>query len=150
MKNLMTEIYKLKEVKEKLEADSASIAEELKTVNSQIDLLLKDLLDSFKKSDVNKLEFDNLVAEKFTKESIAYTSDADVVNYLKEKYAGKHIKTKITENLDKNSLKKAIKTDTELAEALEAMLVKTSTEYVVVTTAENHAKMLEHINEQSS
>ena len=56
--------------------------------------------------------------------------------YLGEKYNGQYIKTKVTENLDKNALKKAIKTDMALAEALESMTVKSITEYVVVTDVE--------------
>ena len=86
-----------------------------------------------------------LFATVITKTNIGYSSDADVIAKLKGAGYAQFIKTKTTEALDKNPLKKEIKANKELEGLLSTLIVKTTSSYVVVTTEENHAKMLEHI-----
>ena len=125
---------------EKLKAEIDAIEDQLQTQNSQILAILKEL----KKDEV--LE-EGLYANLFSKEAIGYTSDKDVIAWLKANGYSSFVKSKVTESLDKNPLKKAIKADPKLAEALAGMTVRSTTEWVVVTDEENHAKMLEHIRE---
>lgn len=148
IKGLMQAVNTLKKTKQEKEDAEAILKAEIAYLDDQIKLLSQDLLTelTIDNQKVFVWEEADLVAEKFTKEAISYTSDSDVLQYLKENYNGQYIKTKISEALDKNALKKAIKADVTLASALEAMTVKTKTEYVVVTTSEKHALMLEHIN----
>lgn len=152
IEELMYEIFRLKKAAALVEASVADLKKIVADDNMQIDRLSLQLLNELTANNMTTYDWaaENLVVEKFVRENIAYTSDEDVLNYLKNNYASQYIKTKITESLDKNALKKAIKTDTKLSEALESMTVKSSTEYVVVTDSENHKKMLEHINEQKS
>ena len=55
--------------------------------------------------------------------------------------------TKTTTSLDKTVLKKDLKVDASLKEDLKDFVGDRVVEYVTVTTAENHQKMLEHIEE---
>ena len=150
IENLMQEIYKLKTITKQKADTLTALKEEITKDEAEIEKLSTELLEEFKNSDMKVYKLDSIVAEKFTKESVGYTSEADVMLYLKEKYQSNYIKTKITESIDKNALKKALKADTILAEALDSMTIKTATEYVVVTDVENHQKMLEHINANSN
>lgn len=152
IEELMYEIFRLKKAAALVEASVADLKKIVADDNMQIDRLSLQLLNELTANNMTTYDWaaENLVVEKFVRENIGYTSDEDVLNYLKNNYASQYIKTKITESLDKNALKKAIKTDTKLSEALESMTVKSSTEYVVVTDSENYKKMLEHINEQKS
>lgn len=150
MEELVKEIFDLKNQKEKMETELQEKETYYKAIisdlDSKIQLKEKDLLTAMKTLDNKEVEVDNLVATYFSKENVSYTSDSDVLNYLKENNYTTLINTKTTESLNKNALKKALKTDLDLSKALEKLTIKIVTEYVVVTTKENHIKMLEHID----
>lgn len=152
IKVLMQEIYRLKTEKKEKEEALAVIKAELEKLDAEIEPLSLALLSEFNLDNQEEFnwEEEKLIAKKFSKENIGYTSETDVLNYLKDKYNGQYIRSKLTEALDKNALKKAIKTDKELAASLESMTVKSVTEYVVVADAESYKLMLEHINEAKS
>lgn len=143
--NLMTGIYNLKKTKEEKEATAAALSTEISNLDTEIETKSAELLAEVKAAGITEYSFENLFVNKFERENVGYKSEADVLKYLKENYNGQYIKVKTTESLDKNPLKAAIKADSVLAKALEDMTVKTVTEYVVVTDADNHIKMLEHI-----
>lgn len=149
IEKLIQEIYGLKVVKKQKKESLEQIKLDIERLDNKIETLSQELLEEFKNNNLPRYTLDdkNLIAEKFSKENIGYTSDSDVLNYLKTNYNSQYIKTKITESLDKNALKKAIKTDSVLAAALQSMTVKSVTEYIVVTDTENYKRMLEHINE---
>lgn len=150
LNELMRIIYNLKREKENAERVIAGLKLKISGLDENIDSLSSTLLREMQSSETKELKIDELVATMFKRENIGYKSDEDVLKYLKENYGGKYIKTKITESLDKNNLKKAIKTDAALAKALEDMTVTNVTEYVVVTNQTNTQKMLEHINESTN
>ena len=143
IEKLIEEIYKLKQSiaakEDAITALKANITEE----SAEVEKLSAELLSELKSSNtrVYELADKQLVAEKFARENVGYTSESDVLNWLKTNLNGQFIKTKVTESLDKNAIKKALKTDQVLEEALSDMTMKTVTEYVVVTTFENRAKM---------
>lgn len=142
------EIFDLKNQKSEISKQIEDFKKQSTEIDKNITELEASLLALMKQcEDTREFEIDDIVSTRFERENIGYTSDADVLKYLKEKYNGQYITTKVTEALDKNALKKAIKTDMSLAEALHSMTVKSITEYVVVTDVENHKLMLEHINE---
>ena len=144
---LMELIYEKKQVKEYLESQIASAKTNMDKLDTEISSLSEELLAELKAGEVSEYINNGLFANVFAKENIGYTSDEAVLKYLKENNYSEYVKTKVTESLDKRPLNKALKTDKKLAAALEAMTVKTTTEYVVVTNEENHQKMLEHIEE---
>lgn len=151
----MTREENIKRIAEiqKQEADIDSKMEELKaqkeSLTSEKESLKNEVLTDLKTSDLLEVEVDGLFANVFHQENIGYTSDADVIKYLKDNGLNQFIKVKTTESLDKTPLKKEIKSNAELAEALGRMTVKTVTEWVVVTETENHTKMLEHIDKNT-
>lgn len=145
MENLIKNIHSAKEKRDSIEKQINDLKAELDQIDNYIEECSNDLLKQMKSSETKVLEVENLVAETFSKEDVGYTSDKDVLEYLKSNGYNQYIRTKVTESLDKNPLKKAIKTDEALAKGLDNLTIKTLTEYVVVTTKENHQKMLEHI-----
>lgn len=143
---LARKIFWLKKDKSIIDKQMEELKAQGKNIDEEISNLGKLLLEHMHNGDVREFEIDGIVSSMFNRENIGYTSENDVLNYLKKEYNGQYIRTKVTEALDKNALKKAIKTDEVLAKALESMTVKTVSEYVVVTDVENHKLMLEHIN----
>lgn len=70
-----------------------------------------------------------------------------MLNYLKDNNYKNLITVKTTESINKNALKKELKTNENLQKALDNLTIKSITDYVVVTSKENHEKMLEHIEQ---
>lgn len=151
-KNLViSDIYELKELKKQLEDVVANIKSSITSIDSKIESKEKDLFNIMKTSEIDvDTDVENVVAAIFKKENIGYTSDTAVLEYLKSIDRSDLIKVKVTESLDKVALKKAIKADASLSESLDSMMIKSITEYVVVTSSDNYQKMLEHINEGSN
>lgn len=147
MKNLIQEIYNLKTHKELIESQITEFKNTLTDIDEQIDEKEKVLLQRLTAENLDEVEYDNLVGLKQSRKNVGYTSEVDVLNVLKSSYDGKYVKTKITESIDKNALKKALKDDAELKVNLAPFVLEGVTEYVVVTTKENRERMLEHIND---
>lgn len=151
MENIVKAIFELKKEKEIIDNQLIDFKSKATELDNQIKAMSTELLEGMKSfDDIKEFEVDNIIASRYQRETIGYTSENDVLAYLKENYKGQYINTKVIETLDKNPLKKAVKTDDVLAKALESMTIKTITEYVVVTDVENHQKMLEHIKESKN
>lgn len=144
-KTTMVDIWSLKQEKEDLEKQKADIDTRIKELEQAIDEKSTTLLEDMNSSNLDTFEDGDLVATKFSKDNVGYKDENEVINYLKENGYGKFVKVK--ESLDKTPLKKELKGNASLNEALNSMLVTTTTSYVVVTTKENTEKMMAHINE---
>lgn len=90
---------------------------------------------------------ENKLVRRFHKTTTGYTNENDVIKWLKDNSKSDLIKVKTTESLNKNELKKQLKSDTTLQEGLKPFILNGTTDYVVVTDKDNYEKMLEHINE---
>jgi len=97
--------------------------------------------------DDKPIEKDDKVAIRMHRPNVGYTDESAVIKWLKENFNGKLVKTKITESLEKNPLKKELKTNQKLIEGLKPFIVNSVTDYVVVTNKDNYQKMLEEIKE---
>lgn len=144
---LIKEIFDLKNQKKELEDKQNFYKEEISKVDTEIQLKEEALLNAMKDTKQTELVVNDIYATYFSKENVGYTSEKDVLNYLKENNYTTLITTKTTESLNKNAIKKALKEDAILNEALKNLTTTTLTEWVVVTDKENHEKMLEHIEE---
>ena len=144
---LIKEIFDLKNQKKELEEKQNYYKEEISKVDTEIQLKEEDLLKAMKDAKETELVVNDIYATYFSKENVGYTSEKDVLNYLKENNYTTLISSKTTESLNKNALKKALKEDVNLSNALKDMTITSLTEWVVVTDKENHEKMLEHIEE---
>lgn len=145
---LISDLYELKQLKKSLEDVVVNIKSSIDSIDLKIEAKEKLLMEYMKQSNIEvDSEVENLIAAIFKRENIGYTDEVEVLNYLKSTDRSDLIKVKTTESLNKVALKKALKTDSALAEQLDGMTTKTVTEYVVVTTLDNYNKMLEHINE---
>lgn len=147
MQELIKEIYQLKRQKEDIDNQIAALKAQASELDKNISDKANTLLEAMKTNNIHEIEADDVKAGWFTKENISYTSDSDVLDYLKKNNYNEYITTKTTESLAKNPLKKAIKTNQQLAEALASMTVHKVTEYTVVTSKENYEEMLKHIDE---
>lgn len=87
-------------------------------------------------------------ANLMRRESLSYDDPDAVIGYLEAN--GRPELVRVRKELNKVAINKAIKTDGELAKGLAGMASKKVTEYVVLTDAEGHAKMLEHLGKGPS
>ena len=126
---------------DKLTKQKEQVDKELKERNATIEAYKKQLLPLLESSD--PVEYNNLVAQKMIKKSPGYSDEDAIIAYLQKFYDGQFVKT--TYSINKNDLKKELKTNTTLTETLKPYMGEKVTEYVVVTTKENHIKMLEHM-----
>lgn len=142
--SMQNEIANLKAQIEQLQAQMASKTNEVENAKAT---LLAQMRDEGLE-DYHDEEHD-LFVTMFNKVSIGYSSDSDVIAKLRGTEFAKFIRVKTTEALDKNPLKKEVKSNAKLNELLKPLIVENSTAYVTVTTRENHTKMLEHIEENA-
>ena len=136
--NAQLKVAELDSEIEKLKAEKAEVENQMKSYSDE-------LMSNMKKDNLTELTEEGLYANYFSKENVSYKDEKQVLDYLKNNGYSNLIRLKTTESLDKTPLKKALKTDSKLAEALNELTIRTTTEYVTVTTEENHTKMLEHI-----
>ena len=128
MEELIKQIFHLERSKKDREEELAKLKEDISNLDILIQEKKKLLLDAMKEAKSFEITTDDIVASYFSKENISYTSDKDVLDYLKQNNYNDLITTKTTEALNKNALKKALKTDNTLNEVLENMTIKSLTE----------------------
>ena len=150
MQELLTEIHALSEQKAILENTLNELKNQIAALDIEINNRKSELEMQLKISGINEIEYDNLVAFIQTRNTTGYKSESDIIRILKESRDSQYIKTKVSESIDKNALKKALKTDSELTELLDPYIQKGTSEVLIVTSVENKIKMLEHINESNS
>ena len=147
MNDLIRQIFELQNQADAWEQKEKEAKEQKENILKQISDKKQILLESMKNENIKQISLEDVFADMFSKENVSYTSEKDVLKYLKDNNYNDLITVKTTEALNKNNLKKALKTDNVLAEALQSMTIKSLTEWVVITDKENHEKMLEHIEE---
>ena len=148
--DLIKYIFKLEKAKKKSEDEIKRLEEDVEDLEDEISIAKDILFDKMKQDKNEMIETDNnLVAQFFAKNEFSYGDEKALLNKLKEMELNQYIKvtTKITTSIDKNALKKDLKDNKKLKESLKDFVGDRVTEYVVVTTKENHQKMLEHIEE---
>lgn len=140
-------VYELKTKQEEIQAKQEELKQQLNDLAQEQETLSNEILVEMKTNNVSEQDTDNLVAQYFSKNEFSYGDEKLLLAKLKELSLDKFIKTvtKTTTSIDKNALKKAFKTNDSLREQYKDFYGTKLTEYVTVTTEENHAKMLEHI-----
>ena len=137
---------------EALENQKKELEEKLKAINSERDEVYSDLLIEAKNARIKDEKLNDLFLTYFCKEDVTWLDDAGLLKKLQENGATEFIKvvTRTATSIDKNALKKAFKTNQSLKEEYKAFYGNKLTEYVTVTTEENHKKMLGHIEENKN
>lgn len=135
----LVKIYNLQVQKELLEKQLAEIEKEITTEKT----IAEKELDLKGIKEYSELGF---YINKFSKSTIQYKDEAEDIKLLSEQYNGRFIKNKLSQSIDKNALKKELKTNIELKEKLDTQLETKVTSYVVVTDSLAHKLMLENIN----
>lgn len=141
-------VYELKTKQEEIQAKQEELKQQLNELAQEQEKLSSEILVEMKTNNVSEQDTDNLVAQYFSKNEFSYGDEKLLLSKLKELSLDKFIKTvtKTTTSIDKNNLKKELKVDANLKETLKDYVGDRLVEYVVVTTKENHEKMLEHID----
>ena len=142
-------VYDLKMKQEEIQAKQEELKQQLSELTQEQEKLSNEILVEMKTNNVSEQDTDNLVAQYFSKNEFSYGDEKLLLSKLKELSLDKFIKTvtKTTTSIDKNNLKKELKTDADLKETLKDYVGDRLVEYVVVTTKEKHERMLEHIEE---
>lgn len=141
-------VYELKTKQEEIQAKQEELKQQLNELAQEQEKLSNEILVEMKTNNVSEQDTDNLVAQYFSKNEFSYGDEKLLLSRLQELSLDKFIKTvtKTTTSIDKNNLKKELKVDANLKETLKDYVGDRLVEYVVVTTKENHEKMLEHID----
>ena len=141
-------IKRIHELQDSIKEKENAIAE-LKAgvaiLDNELDTLNDELLHEMISNGNKEIKVDDLVASYFCKNEFSYGDEKALLQYLKDHSMSSYITTKITESINKTALKKDLKTNQELKESLNNFVGDRQVEYVVVTTEENHQRMLEHI-----
>ena len=147
--NLINDIYSMSQEIEEKTQQMAKLKEEIEVLTASVDVNKDSLLTLMKEDGDVELYGDDLVAHYFKKSEFSYGDEKALLSKLQEMNLNQYIKvtTKTTTSIDKNVLKKDLKIKEDLKESLKDFVGDKVTEYVVVTTEENHQKMLEHIEE---
>ena len=141
-------VYELKTKQEEIQAKQEELKQQLNELAQEQEKLSSEILVEMKTNNVSEQDTDNLVAQYFSKNEFSYGDEKLLLSRLQELSLDKFIKTvtKTTTSIDKNNLKKELKVNADLKETLKDYVGDRLVEYVVVTTKENHEKMLEHID----
>ena len=150
VESLIKYIFEFENEVEKKEQAIKDAQQQVEDIKKDVALAKEVLLDAMKqdKREVIDTKF-KLVAQFFTKNEFSYGDEKALLSKLQEMKLNQYIKTttKTTTAIDKNTLKKDLKVNTKLKESLKDFVGDRLSEFVVVTTKENHKKMLEHIEE---
>lgn len=140
----------LKEIQDGLSEEKRSIDEKLKSAAQEYEVLAHELLDEMKSNGIDTVntEDGSLVAMVSKNTSIGYQNDDALIGYLSENGLSEFLKTTVA--IKKRELSAEIKKNDALREALAEYTSPKVTEYVVVTSPEKHARMLEHISDSKS
>lgn len=133
-----------------LEQQKKDLEDKIATLTSEREVIYTSLLDYIKSTDKKEEQYEDLFLNYFSKNDITWLDDAGLLAKLKESNLKDYIKVVTKESVDKNALKKAFKTNESLKESLKEFYGDKLTEYVTVTTSENHQRMLEHIEESKN
>lgn len=145
---LVTTIKNQTDLKDSLKEKIDSLSLEVKKLDAEIDELKSNLIELMDNANSREITFNDIVASIFEKENVSYKDEQKVLEYLKSNGYEKFIKVKTSESIDKVPLKKALKDDAVLNNALTEMTEKSVTRYVVVCDSETHQRMLEHIEKK--
>ena len=141
-------IYDAQIKKDKAEEIMNNAKDNISLLDTIIDESKQELLSLIDTDDVIYCTTDeNKLVRRFHKTTTGYSNENDVIKWLKDNDKSDLVKVKTTESLNKNELKKQLKSDTTLQEGLKPFILNGVTDYVVVTDKANYDKMLEHINE---
>lgn len=140
--------YGLKGRIEALKAQRDALDAEIKELEASKQDCDSEIVEGLKAMGVTEFAYEDCFANLMRRESLSYDDPDAVIGYLEAN--GRPELVRVKKELNKAAINKAIKTDGELAKYLAGMASKKVTEYVVLTDAESHAKMLEHLGKGPS
>lgn len=154
MEEMLKKIVALQEEKEKVDqeiesakAKSSELENEINELKAQVFEKVKETEEFKSEGKVDKELAEGIFVTTFAKSSIGYDDEAAVIKYLSDSGRNELLTVKTT--LNKKEINKAVKTDSKLKEALDSMTTTSTTEWCVVTKADNHQRMLEHIEKNT-
>ena len=137
--------YNAQKERDKQEAIIAEAKDKIASLEADINSYKNELLELITDYDPFIGADDNMLAVRMAIKATGYKDEKGLIEFLKNNYEGKFIKSKVTESLDKVPLKKELKTNAQLSKDVEPFIENSTVPYIVVTDQENYKKMLEHI-----
>lgn len=144
----ISQSYGLKGKIDALKAQRDALDAEIKELEASKQECDSAIVEGMKAIGATEVAEGDCFANLMRRESLSYDDPEAVIGYLEAN--GHPELVRVKKELNKVAINKAIKTDGELAKDLAEMASKKVTEYVVLTDAEGHAKMLEHIGKGPS
>lgn len=144
------EAYAIKKGMEIIDSDIEKLKNNKNELQKRLDELNLEILSEMVKEDKREIETeDHIFANHYTRTEFTYGDEKALLGYLQEYGLTDYynIKTTTTVSINKNALKKALKTKQDLKESLKDFVGDKTTDYVVVVDAETHQKMLDHMEE---
>lgn len=142
---LLTDIFNLKELKSKAEAELNVVKAKINAIDAELSFKSGLLLEELTTNNMTTYNPENtdLIALKCSQKSFEYYDESKCILALNNAGYSNLVKVKSTSSLDKNAIKKAVKSDNALLDLINAHSGEKITEYVIVTTLENYQKMQE-------
>ena len=145
MQQLVVVYRELKKKRTELEAEKAKLDAQLKEIQSNMDILEADALETIEDMGVDAYTYDGMTVSLMCRNSRQYDNVEALISELKAQGLNQLVRVK--EELNKVELNKALKDDDELNDLVNRYSKESQTRYVVITSEENTQKMREHINE---
>lgn len=151
MNELINNFYKLKEEKESIDQNIKELKQQSDSLACMLDDLRNQITGKLREQSLESFTTDqNYIAVYSEKLSTTWVDEEQIKKQLLENGYGKFLKSKTTQSLDKNAIKKALKTDSELYKLVANSIVQEPKQSALITTVENYEKMLsemQNVNE---
>ena len=151
MNELINNFYKLKEEKESIDQHIKELKQQSDSLACMLDDLRNQITSKLREQSLESFTTDqNYIAVYSEKLSTTWVDEEQIKKQLLENGYEKFLKSKTTQSLDKNAIKKALKTDSELYKLVANSIVQEPKQSALITTVENYEKMLsemQNVNE---
>ena len=114
--------YNAQKERDKQEAIIAEAKDKIASLEADINSYKNELLELITDYDPFIGADDNMLAVRMARKATGYKDEKGLIEFLKNNYEGKFIKSKVTESLDKVPLKKELKTNAQLSKDVEPFI----------------------------
>lgn len=151
MENLINKFYETKLEKEAIDNQINELKEKSNILETTLEELRYEITKELKEKSLDSFITNNqFIAVYSEKLSTTWVNELEIKNKLKANGYDKFIKPKLTESLDKNAIKKALKIDSKLHNLIGPSIIQEPKSTAIITTVENYQKMISEIQDNSN
>ena len=150
MEALINTFYQTKLEKEAIDAQVKELKEKADALEITLDTLRADITQRLKEQSLDSFTTANqFIAVYSEKLATTWVNETAIKNQLRANGYDKFIKPKVTESLDKNAIKKALKVDPDLYKLVAPSIIQEPKGTTIITTVENYQKMVAEMQKNS-